>query len=76
MKIGHFIGGRMVGPGSAERCADVYNPATGSVSAQVALGNAATVDAAVASAAAAFPAWAATSPAAPGARDVRLPRAA
>jgi malonate-semialdehyde dehydrogenase (acetylating)/methylmalonate-semialdehyde dehydrogenase len=62
MKIGHFIGGRVVAPGSAERLGDVYNPATGSVAAQVALANAATVDAAVASAAAAFPAWAATSP--------------
>ena len=59
-QIGHFIGGRVVAP-TGERCADVFNPATGAVSGRVALADVATVSAAVASAAAAFPAWAATS---------------
>ena len=40
----------------------MYNPATGSVSGQVALANSAEVDAAVASAQAAFPKWADTPP--------------
>jgi malonate-semialdehyde dehydrogenase (acetylating)/methylmalonate-semialdehyde dehydrogenase len=61
-QIGHFIGGRIVPPAAGERCAEVFNPATGAVSGQVALADAATVDAAVASATAAFPSWAATSP--------------
>jgi malonate-semialdehyde dehydrogenase (acetylating)/methylmalonate-semialdehyde dehydrogenase len=55
--IEHWIGGRIV-PGSSGRRADVFNPATGSVSGQVALASSAEVDAAVASAQAAFPAWA------------------
>jgi malonate-semialdehyde dehydrogenase (acetylating) / methylmalonate-semialdehyde dehydrogenase len=62
VEIGHFIGGRVMAPGGSERRADVFDPATGSVSGCVALADAATVDAAVMSAAAAFPAWAATSP--------------
>jgi malonate-semialdehyde dehydrogenase (acetylating) / methylmalonate-semialdehyde dehydrogenase len=48
--------------GSSSRTQAVYNPATGAVARQVRLGNAADVDAAVASAAAAFPAWADTPP--------------
>ena len=60
-EIGHFIGGRMVA-GESGQFADVYNPATGEVSARVALANAAEVDRAVRAAAAAWPAWAATSP--------------
>ena len=59
--IEHWIGGRIV-PGNSGRRADVFNPATGSVSGQVALANSAEVDAAVASAKAAFPKWADTPP--------------
>ena len=59
--IEHWIGGRIV-PGKSGRRADVFNPATGSVSGEVALANSAEVDAAVASAQAAFPAWAETPP--------------
>jgi malonate-semialdehyde dehydrogenase (acetylating)/methylmalonate-semialdehyde dehydrogenase len=62
VKIGHCIGGRVLAPAAGERCADVYNPATGAVAAQVALADAATVDAAVTVAAAAWPAWASASP--------------
>ncbi len=59
--IEHWIGGRIV-PGTSGRRADVFNPATGSVSGHVALASSAEVDAAVASAQAAFPAWADTPP--------------
>jgi malonate-semialdehyde dehydrogenase (acetylating) / methylmalonate-semialdehyde dehydrogenase len=59
--IEHWIGGRIV-PGSSGRRADVFNPATGIVSGQVALASSSEVDAAVASAQAAFPAWADTPP--------------
>ncbi len=59
--IEHWIGGRIV-PGTSGRRADVFNPATGSVSGQVALASSAEVDAAVATAQAAFPAWADTPP--------------
>ncbi|MCY7319763.1 MAG: CoA-acylating methylmalonate-semialdehyde dehydrogenase [Ramlibacter sp.] len=59
--IEHWIGGRLV-PGNSGRRADVFNPATGGVSGQVALANSAEVDAAVASAQAAFPKWADTPP--------------
>ena len=62
MRIGHFIGGKVTSACNAERVAEVFDPATGEVSALVALADAATVDAAVASAAAVWPAWAATSP--------------
>jgi malonate-semialdehyde dehydrogenase (acetylating) / methylmalonate-semialdehyde dehydrogenase len=55
--ISHFIGGRVVPPAAGHRSAEVFNPATGAVAAQVALADAGVVDAAVASAAAAFPAW-------------------
>jgi malonate-semialdehyde dehydrogenase (acetylating)/methylmalonate-semialdehyde dehydrogenase len=57
----HWIGGRIV-PGTSGRRADVFNPATGSVSGQVALASSAEVDAAMASAQAAFPKWADTPP--------------
>jgi malonate-semialdehyde dehydrogenase (acetylating)/methylmalonate-semialdehyde dehydrogenase len=57
--VGHWIGGHLVPP-SAARTADVFNPATGSVAAKVALATAADVDAAVRAAAAAYPAWSAT----------------
>lgn len=59
--IGHFIGGKLV-EGTSGRFADVYNPATGEVQAKVALASKAEMDAAVANAAAAQPAWAATNP--------------
>jgi malonate-semialdehyde dehydrogenase (acetylating)/methylmalonate-semialdehyde dehydrogenase len=48
--------------GSSTRTQAVYNPATGAVARQVRLGNGADVNAAVASAQAAFPAWADTPP--------------
>jgi malonate-semialdehyde dehydrogenase (acetylating)/methylmalonate-semialdehyde dehydrogenase len=60
-KIGHFIGGKQV-DGTSGRYADVYNPATGEVQAQVALATTAEMEAAVANAAAAQPAWAAQNP--------------
>ena len=55
--IGHFINGQNVG-GVSGRSQSVFNPATGAVTGDVALASAAEVDAAVASAHAAFPAWA------------------
>jgi malonate-semialdehyde dehydrogenase (acetylating)/methylmalonate-semialdehyde dehydrogenase len=58
-RIGHFVGGRSVVPAGG-RVADIFNPATGQVSARLCLATTAEVDAAVAAAAAAFPAWAAT----------------
>ncbi|HUG73595.1 MAG TPA: CoA-acylating methylmalonate-semialdehyde dehydrogenase [Steroidobacteraceae bacterium] len=62
MEIGHHIGGRVHGTERHARHSDVYNPATGKITARVALGDRATVEAAVAAASAAWPAWAATSP--------------
>lgn len=59
--IEHWIGGRVV-PGQSGRRADVFNPATGQVSGQVALASTAEVAQAVAAAQAAFPAWADTPP--------------
>jgi len=59
--IGHHIGGRFVA-GASGRSQAVYNPATGAVARQVALASAAEVNAAVAAAQAAFPAWADTPP--------------
>ena len=55
--IGHYINGQ-VHNGDGERYSDVFNPALGSVQARVALASLKTVDEAVASAKAAFPAWA------------------
>jgi malonate-semialdehyde dehydrogenase (acetylating)/methylmalonate-semialdehyde dehydrogenase len=60
-RIEHFINGRVV-RSTGERQQDVFNPATGAVTSQVALGSVADVDAAVASANAAAPAWADTAP--------------
>src|SRR6202007_1073713 len=48
--------------GTSGRWGDVYNPATGEKSRRVAFASAAEVDRAVKAAAAAFPAWAATTP--------------
>ncbi len=59
--IGHYIGGQMTA-GESGRSQDVFNPATGQVSGQVALATRVDVDAAVAAAKAAFPAWADTPP--------------
>jgi malonate-semialdehyde dehydrogenase (acetylating)/methylmalonate-semialdehyde dehydrogenase len=59
--IDHWIDGRIVA-GASGRAADVFNPATGTVSGRVALASAGEVAAAVASAKAAFPAWADTPP--------------
>ncbi len=59
--IAHHINGRAA-PASGGRSQPVFNPATGAVSGQVALGSSADVDAAVAAAQAAFPAWADTPP--------------
>jgi malonate-semialdehyde dehydrogenase (acetylating) / methylmalonate-semialdehyde dehydrogenase len=59
--IEHWINGRLV-PGNSGRRSDVFNPATGQVTGQVALASTAEVAQAVASAQAAFPAWADTPP--------------
>ena len=59
--ITHWIAGARVG-GTAARTGQVFNPATGDVVGSVRLGDAATVDAAVSAALAAFPAWSETSP--------------
>jgi malonate-semialdehyde dehydrogenase (acetylating)/methylmalonate-semialdehyde dehydrogenase len=59
--IQHYIGGREA-EGTSGRYADVYNPALGQPCARVALASAEDVNAAVAAAHAAFPAWAATPP--------------
>jgi malonate-semialdehyde dehydrogenase (acetylating)/methylmalonate-semialdehyde dehydrogenase len=60
-EIGHVINGRSVAGTSGRRQA-VYNPATGAVARHVALASSAEVDAAVAAAKAAWPAWAETPP--------------
>ncbi|WP_374447054.1 CoA-acylating methylmalonate-semialdehyde dehydrogenase [Stella sp.] len=57
----HWISGKPT-EGLSGRFGDVFNPATGEVTGRVPLATAAEVDAAVAAAAAAFPAWAATPP--------------
>ena len=61
LSIDHFIAGRVV-VGASGRSQSVFNPATGAVTGQVALANSAAVDAAVAAAQAAFPAWSDTPP--------------
>src|SRR3546814_17635045 len=60
-EIDHFIDGKRV-TGKSGRTADVFNPATGEVQARVALASDAELDAAVQSAKAAQPAWAAVNP--------------
>jgi malonate-semialdehyde dehydrogenase (acetylating)/methylmalonate-semialdehyde dehydrogenase len=57
--IHHFFGGRAM-EGQSGRTSEVFNPATGEVSALVSLASASEVDAAVDAAKQAFPAWAAT----------------
>ena len=59
--IGHYIHGERVASSSG-RSQAVYNPATGAVARQVALASVDEVNAAVASAKAAFPAWSETPP--------------
>lgn len=54
--VKHWIGGALTG-GSSTATAEIFNPATGEVSGHVALATVADVDAAVAAAVAAFPAW-------------------
>ena len=58
----HFIDGKAVA-GTSGRMGDVFNPATGDVTAQVPLASADEVRAVIASSAAALPGWAATPPA-------------
>ena len=59
--IGHYVHGERVASTSG-RSQAVYNPATGAVARQVALASVEEVNAAVASAKAAFPAWSETPP--------------
>ncbi|MFX8565755.1 aldehyde dehydrogenase family protein, partial [Acinetobacter baumannii] len=59
--IDHFIAGGTEGL-SRDRLSPVFDPNTGAVQAQVVLGDAATLERAVAAAEAAQPAWAATNP--------------
>ena len=60
-EIKHYIGGKYVA-GTSGKFSDVYNPATGEVQAQVPLASDEEMNAAVAVAAAAQPAWAAQNP--------------
>jgi malonate-semialdehyde dehydrogenase (acetylating) / methylmalonate-semialdehyde dehydrogenase len=60
-EVHHWINGR-TSTGISGRFGDVYNPASGELQAKVALATPAEVDAAVASAAAAFPEWSAQPP--------------
>ena len=60
-EVGHFIAGQAVASRSGRR-QPVYNPATGEVARQVALGSAEEVNTAVAAAVAAFEGWADTPP--------------
>ena len=59
--IWHHVNGKTA-ESRSNRFGDVYNPATGEVQARVSLASKAEVDAAVAAAAAAFPAWSQTPP--------------
>ncbi len=60
-EVGHFIDGRAL-PSQSGRRQAVFNPSTGAVARQVALASVDEVNAAVASAKAAFPTWADTPP--------------
>ena len=60
-ELGHFIGGKKVA-GKSGRTGEIYNPATGDVTALVPFAAAAEVNAAVQSAKQAFPAWSRTPP--------------
>ncbi|MEX0923539.1 MAG: CoA-acylating methylmalonate-semialdehyde dehydrogenase [Rhodovibrionaceae bacterium] len=59
--IGHFIGGKAVA-GTSGKAKDVYNPATGEVTGQVALASAEELNGAVEAAKAALPGWRDTAP--------------
>jgi malonate-semialdehyde dehydrogenase (acetylating) / methylmalonate-semialdehyde dehydrogenase len=59
--VGHFIGGQRV-PGAGTRTQPIFNPATGEEARTLRLGDATDVDAAVAAAKQAFPAWSNTPP--------------
>ena len=59
--VGHLINGSRCH--EAERTQDIFNPATGEVSRQVAIASTETVEKAIAAAHAAYPAWRATPPA-------------
>ena len=61
MKLQHFINGKLV-ESTSGREQDVFNPATGAVSGQVALASVEEVNQAVAAASAAAPAWAEMAP--------------
>jgi malonate-semialdehyde dehydrogenase (acetylating) / methylmalonate-semialdehyde dehydrogenase len=58
--VAHWVDGRPY-PGTSDRSGEVFDPATGEVARRVAYASAEDVDAAVASARAAFPAWRDTS---------------
>jgi malonate-semialdehyde dehydrogenase (acetylating)/methylmalonate-semialdehyde dehydrogenase len=60
-QIGHYIDGKMVA-GGRQRVARVFNPATGAVSAELALASSDETAAAISAAQAALPAWSATTP--------------
>jgi malonate-semialdehyde dehydrogenase (acetylating)/methylmalonate-semialdehyde dehydrogenase len=60
-ELSHYIGGKTV-KGTSDRFGDIFNPATGEISAHVPFATSAEVDAAVTSAAAAFPEWSAVTP--------------
>ena len=60
-QIQHYINGSLQ-DGASQRHGEVFNPAEGAVSAHVPLASVEEVDAAVAAARAAFPAWSETSP--------------
>ena len=59
--INHYVSGA-ARVGSGQRLAEIFDPNTGAVAAHVALADQADVDAAVASAVAAFPAWSGLNP--------------
>ena len=59
--IGHYVSGERI-EGRSGRTGPIFDPATGERQGSVALASAAEVDAAVRTAKAAFPAWAATTP--------------
>jgi acyl-CoA reductase-like NAD-dependent aldehyde dehydrogenase len=58
-QLGHFIGGKRLA-GKSGRHGDVFNPAAGEITGQVAFADNNEIDEAVRVARAAFPAWAAT----------------
>ena len=60
-EVSHWIAGQLQ-RGSGARTQDIFNPATGEVQGQLLLGSEVDLDAAVASALAALPAWAQTPP--------------